>query len=265
MIRRRYIVLACATIILTPCMHAADSESLFIRAQNNIHAYTKKCVAWVKDHKGFIAGSLAGVGALGVWMYQRRQSHEILPGAILPTPSLSAKEVLFDDTALRQAAYDGDIPVISAALKPSHIDVNAPDDEGMTVLMGAAANDQIAAMEHLLQHPGINGNVQNHRGRTALIIAVRNGREAAVRCLLAHRDAINVNAADNEGFTALMFAVLGEHEAVVRHLLDHPDIDLNAQTEGDETPNLTALDLARQLDKGPRIIELLEQASQRNK
>lgn len=87
--------------------------------------------------------------------------------------------------------------------------------------------DSTSSVEALQQKPIDNPNERNDSGLTALMLASSEGNLAAVQMLLSHSARIDDRAGrdsllpDNEGKTALHFAVLNGNLEVVRSLLAH--------------------------------------------
>ena len=92
--------------------------------------------------------------------------------------------------------------------------------EGLTVLMGAAAGGDTGRVVTLLAAPGLNVNAADGHGDTALMLAAAGGHTETVTALLA-APGLDVNAANGDGDTALALAEGQGHVAIASLLRDH--------------------------------------------
>ena len=121
------------------------------------------------------------------------------PAAIAITPEVEAKlrKVAF------QAAREGDTKTLDeyfAMKRP----VNEKNERGDTLLVVAAYNGQLAAVNRILTQPGVEIDVRNGMGLTALTAAAYQGHVEIAKAIL-HAGA-DVNSASPSGKTSLMFA-----------------------------------------------------------
>jgi hypothetical protein len=97
-----------------------------------------------------------------------------------------------------------------------HMLLDERDDEGRTLLMGAAYHNDKAVIEYLLEN-GRDVNAKDSDGSTALMYAGLGGHKEIVE-LLTDRG-VDVNVKDEDGKTALMLAAYNAHKEIAR-LLD---------------------------------------------
>lgn len=109
-----------------------------------------------------------------------------------------------DSTTLERAVRDGQVGNLAAA-------------DGKTVLMAAAADDNLALLDLLLAR-GEDAAARNQRGGNALMYAAANGANAATRRLL--RAGVAVDERAGNGWTALILAAAKGHADTVGLLLD---------------------------------------------
>ena len=62
-------------------------------------------------------------------------------------------------------------------------EINVQDENGFSLMMWAAANNQLATVEWLLERGG-DVNLCGKQGENALLLASSNGHDRVVRCLL---------------------------------------------------------------------------------
>ncbi len=128
---------------------------------------------------------------------------------------VSLGDILLAALPLFVAVKKGNLSEIKRLLDDG-VDVNAPNEDGITVLMVAVLVGYNEVK--LLLDNGANVNVTNKEDRTALILAAM-GYSEVVKLLLDN--GANVNHNDENGGTALMIAVgLGKNE-VAKVLLDN--------------------------------------------
>lgn len=127
-----------------------------------------------------------------------------------------------------------------SSISAAHIeDVNATNDEGITMLHAAARTGNAELVDFLLAHGACVGS-RTARGETALHLAVLSKDVATVSAILPMITEFELNVQNQEGDTALHVAVRTAMAALVKVLLRHePWLDaVNANRQ-------TALDIAR--------------------
>ena len=161
---------------------------------------------------------------------------------------------LQDAIVLTMTAKSEYTEIVESVPQVREVSTNAHIQHGITDLMTAAKNGQIAVVERLLHGPKINMNMQRRLGGIALMLAAQNGHDMVVeRLLIIH--GINVNMQDQLGITPLMSAAQKGHIAIVEQLLEASGIEVNLQC----ALGSTALRLAQQ-SNGPNkdaVIKLL--------
>ena len=95
----------------------------------------------------------------------------------------------------------GDVIVVGVPLAQEQ----GEEEEGVTELMGAAADGDTGRVVALLAAPGIDVNAATGSGWTALMLAANGGHTEVVTALLA-APGLDVNAANGDGDTALALA-----------------------------------------------------------
>ena len=91
-----------------------------------------------------------------------------------------------------------------ATLLKAGADIEARDNDGMTALMYAAANNRNPEVITSLLKAGADVNAQSRYGVTALMYAANNKNPAVITTLL--KAGADIEARDNDGRTALMWA-----------------------------------------------------------
>jgi len=120
-------------------------------------------------------------------------------------------------TALHWAAYHDD-SALSSLLVRVGANVKAASRYGLTPLSLACTNGNDVIVELLLD-AGADPNAALPGGETPLMTAARTGAPAVVNALLSH--GARVDAKDERrGQTALMWAAAEGHAAIVEHLID---------------------------------------------
>jgi len=164
-----------------------------------------------------------------------------------------------NDLRLVSAAKNRDMAAAQSLLK-LHIDVNAPDVDGMTPLHWAAHWDELELARQLIA-AGANAKAANRygvtplheaslvadvplmeallkaganpesaygAGETPLMIAARTGKLDAVKLLIDHQAGVNA-AEEFRGQTPLMFAAAENHPEVAKFLIEH-GAEVNARS-----------------------------------
>ncbi|MDE6737370.1 MAG: ankyrin repeat domain-containing protein [Treponemataceae bacterium] len=154
-----------------------------------------------------------------------------LPGYSEPTPEQIAERTRL----LKQAIENNNLEQAKVCIKLG-ADVNAKDDNGMTVLMTAAiaGNTDIA---ELLIKAGAEMHVEGDNGLTALMTAAYSGNKDTAELLI--KAGADMNAKNNDGLTALMYAVHYEQKDTADLL-----IKLGANPNATDRRNWSALSYA---------------------
>lgn len=106
--------------------------------------------------------------------------------ALLNAPTIIIDKRKTDGaTALIIAATHGNADVVKALINRG-ANPNVADDDGRTLLMHAAGQDDPTTVQVLLSEPEIDIDVKTHDGATALWIAAFNGGADIVKMLLEH-------------------------------------------------------------------------------
>lgn len=119
----------------------------------------------------------------------------------------------FAKIALMWAARIGDSKIVSFLLqsKINAAILNTQDQEGMTALMRAVQDNNMAVVSALLESAKVNVNLQNAFGKTALMLAIKGyNQQMSLKMVSAMLEFDNVvetaNMTDNDGKTAAMLA-----------------------------------------------------------
>ncbi len=177
--------------------------------------------------------------AQGLTQDQQKEISDALDG-------LAVERDIFD------AAKDGNVEELKKFLAIPGVDVNAKDNQGLTLLMQAARNGHLEAVKYLIglrnteNKPLVYLNVRGVSGVTAFMLSVANGQLAVVQFLAGLRDAagrraIDINTKNDYGRTALMAAASLGHLSVISFLISLRDssgrmlIDVNAKDEIGQT------------------------------
>lgn len=132
-------------------------------------------------------------------------------------------------------------------------DVNARDDEGMTLLIWASLSFEREPLVKLLLERDADVNLADTReGQTPLIWATRHGRNGNVKLILQKKP--EIDARDRQGRSVLMHAAIYGYPRIAHNLLkqgaDPLLTDKSGKTAMDHVPNPTPGDLVlRQLQR----------------
>jgi ankyrin repeat protein len=118
---------------------------------------------------------------------------------------------------------------IQALIKDSPDLVNAPVENGLTLLQSAAAKGKLAVVKQLLDSGAAVDGLQQP-GPTPLHFAADNGHKAVVDLLLSK--GAKVDAQTENGATPLHLAARQGYESVAKALLTGAGASVNAQTKG---------------------------------
>ena len=190
-----------------------------------------------------------------------------------------------DQTALFEAAYNGDLTKVSILLE--HGALNMPDKWGFTPFWAAAKEGHIAIVRlmqtygfsdpsidnslldfhaaiqkneseriaNFIRNGGIDINQPNEKGETPLALAARLKDATVAKWLIDSGAQATINAQDILGVTPLYEAMLAGNEPVLKLLMAYGADPSITNAEGQ-----SALDLARQ-EKFVRYLPLLEKAN----
>ena len=120
--------------------------------------------------------------------------------------------------ALMSNSSEDNIIDIIQTLMSWNIDVNAQNNNGVTLLMIASVNGYTEVLVLLLEEA--DPNITDSKGRTALMYASSNGQSEAVALLLMTYNADPI-VTDNYESTAFCHAVYGGHNEVINVLLNN--------------------------------------------
>lgn len=136
------------------------------------------------------------------------------------------------------AVGSGDVAKVKALVEVG-VDVNAADEQSVSVLMRAAEgrHDGDTDIVKILVGAKANVNAADDHDQTALMIAARCGKPAIVK-LLVEADAA-VNAVDESGSPALLYAASGGYTEIVKFLLQSKAL-VNVKNRQNQTALMVA-------------------------
>jgi len=140
-------------------------------------------------------------------------------------------------TALMYAASKGSDVTMQHLMTAHHLDIQARDKDGHTLLMLAVMQHDVATVDRLIKH-GADVHLQNDAGQTALMLAAARGYTDIIDRLA--KCGAGVEVRDNQGHTALMLAAMHGHHAAIECLQGY-DADVHARNQYDETACLLAV------------------------
>ena len=213
-------------------------------SQTALHIATLKNNSWMINHLLEAQADVNAVDRNGLTLLMMAVNERQSGGIHLPI----RYNVLFyisnkaGHTALHQAAFDNNVPVLKQLLE-AHCDVNTVDNKGWTPLMVSAQGGREDIAQLLIQH-GALANIYNGIGQTALHIATSNNQSLVIKCLVeAHAD---VNVIDNQGWTPLMIAAQEGYQDIANLL-----IKLGANVDTSSEIGWTALHIAAFYNSSP--------------
>ena len=112
--------------------------------------------------------------------------------------------------------------------------VKERDENGATLIHHAAASNQIAIMQYLIQSTSININAVDNDGNTALHLAAKNGHSDAIHLLL-HSGA-NDTVLNSDKDAPLHIATRDNNAQAVEAFLQHPTVDIVITGKRKRTP-----------------------------
>lgn len=119
-----------------------------------------------------------------VEMVKRERDEEHRRMVKLAEEKRKAREKAKREAALREAAFDGDLPEVKRLLQFDDVDVDCRDANGETALLEASGGGHPAIVDLLVQS-GADVNARGRYDRTPLFRAAFAGKTAAVKALLA--------------------------------------------------------------------------------
>jgi len=140
--------------------------------------------------------------------------------------------------------------IIDLLMEKGNIDINAPNDQGVTALMRAAYRG-FKGVVNLFLDRGADINIRDNKGVTALMYAVMNGNKEMVEILLDR--GANIHLHDNRRLTVLTYAVRDEHKEIIELFLNRylPE-EINLNDNGINSPLIGAI-----FKRNKEIIKLL--------
>jgi ankyrin repeat protein len=122
-------------------------------------------------------------------------------------------------------------------LLKSGFDINAQNNDGVSVLINATRCANYDVIEYLIKH-GANINVQTKSGLTPLILASIDNRSEVVSLFLKEKAILNTMM--KNGNTALMLAIINNNQDIAKLLIDN-GADVNIKN----TLGKSAIQIAR--------------------
>ncbi len=162
----------------------------------------------------------------------------------------------FSDWQLYKAEWEQATVEDINELVNSGANLNGQDDQGTTVLMMAAYNQDTEVLKTLIE-ASVNLDIQDSGGNTALIYALNESGPEAIKALL--EAGANVNVQREDGMTALILACMFTDKPEVVSMLLDSGADTSFMFEGRR-----AVDYARENSSlaGTEALSMLERASQ---
>jgi len=150
---------------------------------------------------------------------------------------------------------------IAEILVSAGADVNASDNNGVTALHRAVRNGNMDLVKFLLNH-NAHLDVRDKHGQTPLHLACLStkNRTEVLKLLLEKYDRTEIDRRNVNGKTALHLAILSNDLDAVRHLLE-AGANPAKRTSGWDN----AIDLAKRLKQGRKIVDLLKTCGQSKK
>ena len=114
---------------------------------------------------------------------------------------------------MRAASDKSTTPQNIVSLIKAGADVNAKDDNGMTALIWAAADNSNVEVIKTLINAGANINAKSYYGMTALMVAAEEGNVKAAELLIKH--GADISAKDNTSKSVLDYAKNDEMKRII--------------------------------------------------
>ena len=144
----------------------------------------------------------------------------------------------FLESCLRTATKRNLFEIIRKLIQEENVDPNGRHTNGITSIMIAADQGNVAVLQFLLPISDLT-HVDNNLF-TVLHHAARKNDERTIKILLSAEDQVDVNAQNKRGVTPLMIACTEGCVAVVKVLLDCPSLDVNIADSSGDTALLKA-------------------------
>jgi len=148
---------------------------------------------------------------------------------------IKIEKAIASTKSLHLAVLEGNISDILKCLSVSGVDINAPNELGMTPLHVATREGLVETVKLLLTVPGIDVNAVSNNGWTPLHFAARMGHADIADALLTIPN-INVNAVNSDGWTPLHWAAWHGFTEIVTVLIIAPNIQINITDRNKTTP-----------------------------
>ena len=145
----------------------------------------------------------------------------------------NGNSVALDVMTPQLLAASGDIESLKYLIQLDGITIKERDENHATLLHHAAAANQVAVMQYLIDS-GIDLNATDRNGCTALHAAVLQGHTDAIHLLL--QSGINDRVLDKDSNAALHLAVQRTDTNVLAAFLEHPEVDMMVPGYRKRTP-----------------------------
>lgn len=167
--------------------------------------------------------------------YKRRLAGHAIPrGEWLPVHYPQSGENVLDAAA---ECMNGKL-IAKLFIDIAKLDINQPNDLGVTPLMISTANEEIF---HTLVAGGtFDLNTQDSDGFNLLHAAARGGLTSVIQFILDNGGMNQINSRSTEGITPLLLAVHSGHLASVKMILNTGKADINLPDNSGRTPLMLA-------------------------
>jgi uncharacterized protein len=243
-----------------PCLQAADGETALHRAAGAGHL--ELCKLLVAAGSGSVLEVRDCFG--GTPLTRAVSANNLAVVELLHTQHGSDLFVQQrSGVTLMHAAALADPPLIEYLIR-NGLDVNAATSTAVTPVCVAVEENNVAAVQTLLEH-GASTAVVNNDGDSLLTLATKLGNASIIDVILRHskQPAVGVNARSATGVTVLHLAVMNDHTEVAAVLLRY-GAALNACNANRLAPLLAAVMFASAqciqllLDAGAELQRLVQ-------
>lgn len=135
-------------------------------------------------------------------------------------------------TALTQALWSRERDIVKLILQHPDLDVNMPNEFGLTPLMQTLDWGYFKLAELILQHPDVDVNIPDKFGLTPLMKTSDRGYFKLAELLL-QKPNIDVRARNKKGETAFFFAVRAQNDKIAKLLLNKGNFETVVGNERD--------------------------------